>query len=159
MSCTSVPQRACEDAVMALELRLDEHLNKVGRLVRSLVVNRCPHHRDPTPSAANIHDLLDTTAILSRNRNAGAYPVSNELQVSPCHAHFRKILDAANADPQNVVRVKMFLRKFGAWLQINPHWLEMFPDLQSRPTRHTIRSKLHEGRIIQMVATAIPTEG
>ena len=159
MNWTTIPQRACEDAVMALEHWLDEHLNKVGSLVRSLIVDGCPHHNDPTPGAANLGDLLDNTAIQNRDCETGEHPASNERQVALRLAQFSKLFAAAIADLLHVMQVDVLLRNFGDRLPSSLHWLEMLPDLQWRPTRHTIRPELPEGCIIQMVATANLAEG
>ena len=141
---------------MILEPSLDEHFNKVRRMVRSSIAKGFPHHNDPAPGAAILRDLLDTTVILSRDHETGVCPASKGRQVTLCSAHFSKILNAANVYSQDVVRVQMLLRDFGASLPINPHWFERTPDPQCWPTRHAIRS---EGSSIQMVATAISTEG
>ena len=156
MSWTTVPQRACEDAALALELRLDEHLNKVGRLVRSLIVDGCLRHNDPTPGAAVFRDLLGTPAILSRDHETEGYPASNERQVALRIAQCSKILHATNTNPQYVVRAEMLRRDFGVWPLINSHWLERHPVPKRRSARLTIRP---EGCIIQMVATAKLAEG
>ena len=38
---------------------------------------------------------------------------------------------------------------------INPHWLEMFPDEDSRPVRHTSAKNLPAGRHIQVEFIAV----
>lgn len=147
-----------QDSPMTLKLWQDEHCSKVWRMVRSLIVDGIPHHDNPTPDATIHRGLLITSAILSRYPAAGECQASNERQAASCFAHFSQILDAANADPQDVVRVKMFLRHFSDRPLINPHWLKMNPDPQHRPARHAIHSELSEDCIIQMAAAAVLPE-
>lgn len=159
MNWTAILQRVCEDPVMALEHWLDEHFTKVERLVLSLIVDGCPHHNESTPGAAILHDLSDTSAILRRDHETEEYPASKLRQVALRIALFSKILDATNTDPQDVMRIKMLRRDFGALLLINPHWTERDPVPQCWPTRHATRPELPEGRIIQVIATANLAEG
>ena len=159
MNWTTIPQRTCEDAVTALEPWLDEHLNMVGRFVRSLIVDGWLHHNYPTPGAAILRDLLGTPAILSRDHETEGYPASNERQVALRIAQCSKILHATNTNPQYVVRVEVLRRDFGVWSLINSHWLERHPVPKRRSARLTIRPELPEGCIIQMVATANLAEG
>ena len=144
---------------MTLEPSLNGHFNKARPMVRSVIVRGFPHHNDATSRAAIHRDSLDTRAFLSRDSEAGECPASKERQLALCFVRFGNILEAAIADSLDVVRFEMYLRNFDAWPPNNPHWSERIPDPQCRPTRHATRSEPPEGSSIQMVATAISTEG
>jgi 2-iminobutanoate/2-iminopropanoate deaminase len=50
----------------------------------------------------------------------------------------RRVMAAAGGDPDDIVKVNVWIADRALRPTLNKYWLEMFPDPHSRPARHTI---------------------
>lgn len=67
----------------------------------------------------------------------------------------RAIMREAGGSPDDIGKVSIAVADRDDRRLINPHWLAMFPDDNSRPVRHTSATPLPEGRCIQMEFIAV----
>jgi len=67
----------------------------------------------------------------------------------------RRIIEAAGGELQDIVKLTVWMKDRNQRPALNVLWLEMFPDAQSRPARHTIiASELDMGKLIECSFTA-----
>jgi 2-iminobutanoate/2-iminopropanoate deaminase len=106
-------------------------------------------HAAPIPVAARKGPLLASSGI------SGADPVTTRMpddlagQVDNVFANIRRILEASGGRADDVVKLTFFVRERSARDAINIRWLEMYPDPDQRPARHTLIADLPPGVLVQ----------
>lgn len=65
-------------------------------------------------------------------------PEQVSAQCANMFANLRKILAAAGATPEDVIRVTVWIARPEIRAEVNKQWVVMFPDPDSRPARHTM---------------------
>lgn len=121
---------------------------------RNIEVPGLGHGNQPIPLAAVVGGLLVTGGINGRNPETGEVPEDPAAEVAQAFANLRAILDAAGATPDDVAKVTVFVRDRDIRTHINPAWIEMFPDPESRPARHTLEASL-VGMRLQLECLAV----
>ncbi len=109
----------------------------------------------PIPLAAEKDGLLVTGGISSVDPTRGERPAELKDEVGQVYANIRATLDAAGFTLADVVKVTFFVADGGARSLLNPGWLELFPDAESRPARHTLVQELSAGQRVQADFIAI----
>ncbi|HEY5211143.1 MAG TPA: RidA family protein [Stellaceae bacterium] len=105
-------------------------------------------HVNPIPAATRRGPLLISSVIVGTDA-AGKPPDSIEEQCVLIFRHVRAMLAAAGGTPEDVVKMEFWVPDRNAGrIVINREWGEMFPDLNSLPSRHT-----HLGSEARMQAT------
>ena len=61
----------------------------------------------------------------------------------------------AGGSPADIGKVTVYLADRDDRKLVNPYWLEMFPDEDDRPVRHTSATSLPAGRFIQIEFIAV----
>ncbi len=83
-------------------------------------------------------------------------PVALEDQCSNMFVLGDKVLKAANAKLENVIKVTVFLKAGLSREALNREWVKYFPDPHSRPVRHTlVNEHLAGGMLIQCELMAV----
>ncbi len=111
---------------------------KVDQMRRNITVPGLGHGNQPIPLATIVGTVLATGGISGRDPQTGAIPVDPAAEVAQAFANLRAILDAADATPEQVAKVTVFVKDRDIRSHVNVSWLEMFPDPESRPARHTL---------------------
>jgi 2-iminobutanoate/2-iminopropanoate deaminase len=93
-------------------------------------------HNAPIPMAARVGNIVYTSGIMGADPETGQIPDSLDEQAVNCFRNLRNVLAKAGATPDDVVKVSVFIKSNNNRQAINPAWLEMFPDENSRPARH-----------------------
>ena len=106
-------------------------------------------HAAPIPVAARKGPLLASSAISGIDPATSEMPADLATQVDNLFANLGRILTVAGATPDDVVKLTFFVRQRSARDTINPRWLEMFPDADQRPARHTVVAELPAGVLVQ----------
>jgi len=107
---------------------------------KSIQVPGFSHGKNPTPAASIIGPMLMTGAIFGTDRSTGRIAQSYEEQCMLTFDNMRCILEAAGASFEDVLKVTFHLRPEASREVINLHWVNAFPDEDSRPARHVIVS-------------------
>ncbi len=115
-------------------------------------------HSGPIPMAARIGPLLVSSGISGQDPATGEVPADVADQVRPAFANLHRVMDAGGASPGHVAKLTFFVRDRAVRAAIDPHWLEMFPDADSRPARHTLIADLPPAFDVQCEAIAYVTE-
>jgi 2-iminobutanoate/2-iminopropanoate deaminase len=115
------------------------------------------HGAQPIPQAVEKDGLLVTGGISSTDPATGNRPADLEDEVRQVYANIRAILDAAGFSAEDVVKVTFFVADAATRPLLNPGWIALFPDPESRPARHTLRQELSAGQRVQAELLAIRT--
>ncbi len=114
-----------------------------------------PKHNQPFPTAVKIGNMVYSSAIGGPDPETGKYPEGIEEQVRNAFQAVRRIMELAGGSPANIAKMDVFLRDRDDRKHVNPHWLEMFPDENDRPVRHTIAAPLEGPVRIQLEFVAL----
>ena len=106
-------------------------------------------HKNPIPAACRMDNVVASGLISGVDPATGELGASLRQQAEHMFAQMQRILAAAGATPEDVVKVNVWMRDRGQRNEINPAWLAMFPDEASRPARQTMQVDLEPGRLVQ----------
>ncbi len=95
------------------------------------------HHAAPIPFGARVGNVIYSSGI--QGINAETEELSDDVyeQARHCFKNMSTFLAAAGATSDDIVRLTCLLKDLGDREAINEPWLEMFPDENDRPARHT----------------------
>lgn len=96
-------------------------------------------HSAPIPFGARVDNVVYSSAIQGINADTGELGEDVFEQGRQCFRNLRTFLTAAGATPDDIVRMTCFLADLKDRDAINQPWLEMFPDEDDRPARHTTK--------------------
>lgn len=128
---------------------LPEHPNSLSR--RSIEVAHFGHGGIPIPAASRVGNVVMTGGIAGSDPATGDVPSDSALQIANAFANLRRILEAAGARTDDVVKLSITVRSFDLRGTINEHWLAMFPDANSRPARHVTRYDHFSGDVVLQI--------
>lgn len=94
-------------------------------------------HVNPIPNGCRIGPFLMTGVILGKDPATGQVPQEITAQCKLLFENVRRILDAAGAAPEDVIKLNFWVTDKALREHINKEWVAMFPDPHSRPARHT----------------------
>ena len=113
-------------------------------------------HDNPIPAACRVGEFLITSSISGKELYTGQLPDGIEAQCDNMFATLRKVLDAAGATPEDVIKMNVWMKDRSQRPAMNKGWLEMFPDPHSRPARHTFHAPdLPGNMLVQCEVTAV----
>ncbi|NVO25560.1 RidA family protein [Donghicola mangrovi] len=115
-------------------------------------------HKNPVPVASRIGQMVYSGGIHGYDpdlgRTADGFPRQCELMFR----HVHDTIIAAGGTPDDIIKMTLWMhdRSHETRALINPYWEALFPDPQSRPTRHALQtSELGSGMLIQCDFIAI----
>lgn len=113
-------------------------------------------HRNPVPAACRIGPFLYSGGIHGQDPATGeAAEGGLERQCAFMFSHIRAVLSAAGASPDDIIKMTIWMQEPGAREVLNRHWIAMFPDAETRPTRHVMRGTPRADMLIQADFVAI----
>lgn len=95
-------------------------------------------HLNPIPVATRVGPLLISGIIPAYNPGTRDLPDDLDTQVSNLFTHIGQALTNGGGTWDDVAKITFFTNSADARDRVNPHWLERFPDPDSRPSRHTL---------------------
>jgi enamine deaminase RidA (YjgF/YER057c/UK114 family) len=109
------------------------------------------HGANPIPVAVKMGNSIYTGGISPSNPDTGKMSEDAGEQIAQAFANMTKILDAAGASLDDVVRVDVRLKNLGEHRAlVNEEWVKYFPDEANRPVRKTDQAALAGAMLIQM---------
>lgn len=102
---------------------------------RSIVVQSIAH-KLPVPNACRVGNLIMSGSISGIDPVTHEMPATLEAQCANMFANMKAIVEAADATTDDIIKVTVFIRDRNNRGPLNEMWLRMFPDPESRPTRH-----------------------
>jgi enamine deaminase RidA (YjgF/YER057c/UK114 family) len=94
-----------------------------------------------------------TGGINGTDKATGKIPEDIPGQAAHVFANAKRILAAAGAKPEDIVKMTFYIKQPAARDAINKEWLAMFPDADSRPARHTLQND-HMAAAVQIQCDA-----
>jgi 2-iminobutanoate/2-iminopropanoate deaminase len=122
----------------------------------SIEVEGFSHGANPIPAASRVGNVVMTGGINGQDPATGKVPDDQSAQVALAFANLAKILTAAGASMEGVVKLSVSVRTFELRDAINEQWLKYFPDEHSRPARHVTKyDNFGAGVALQLEAYAV----
>ena len=112
-------------------------------------------HKHPIPVASRVGNIVASSVISGVDPQTGKIPDTLEEQAETAFANMRRIIEAAGASPDDVIKVGVYMDDPTRRDAINRPWLELFPDEDSRPARHTQQDSLLGKRLIALEFIAV----
>lgn len=106
------------------------------------------HGAQPIPSAAVVGNILMSGGISGVDPDTGETPEDIEGQCANIFQNVRRIMEAAGGTPDDIVKFTVFLAPGQARDAINAQWVEMYPDEDRRPARHSLQHPGLTGRAV-----------
>lgn len=125
---------------------------------KSIEVEGFRHGDNPIPAASRVGNIVMTGGVSGQDPVTGKVPEDPKTQVAGAFANLERILKAAGASMDDVVKVEVTVKSLSTREEINVQWLKYFPNKESRPVRHTAQYDHFGGTTaIQLAATAVVT--
>ncbi len=122
---------------------------------RSIEVEGFNHGPQPIPAASRVGPLVMTGGMYGLDLETGTLPDDAAEQARLMFANLEKVLEAAGASFEAVVKMTIYVKVAEARAAVNTQWLKAFPDPASRPARHTLVNDTLPGNMaVQCDATA-----
>jgi enamine deaminase RidA (YjgF/YER057c/UK114 family) len=104
-------------------------------------------HGNPFPIGSKIGNVVISGAIhCNDERLGGKTPEAPEDQAAAMFANIRNFMAAAGGSPDDILKIRLLVKDPQYAPHINPEWVKMFPDEETRPTRKIdYPNQLHGG--------------
>jgi enamine deaminase RidA (YjgF/YER057c/UK114 family) len=112
-------------------------------------------HVNPIPAASRVGNVVASSAISGTDPATGTVPDDLEAQCAHMFANVRRILEAAGAGTEDIVRMTVWVKDLAHREAVNKEWLKMFPDPEARPARHTTAQNLARNMLVQCEFLAV----
>jgi len=112
-------------------------------------------HKNPIPAACRIGNTLYSGSIQGTDPATGTYGETLQAQCELMFDHVRRIIEQAGGSPADIIKMTVWMNDRSQRAALNTVWLQMFPDPQSRPARHTMQAALDGGKQIECDFIAI----
>lgn len=113
-------------------------------------------HGQPIPAACRVGNIVMTGGVAGLDTSTGKLPDDLHRQAELMFANLERILAAAGASMQEIVKMTVWVKTPEARAALNEQWLRAFPDEASRPARHTLpNDRLPGNMLIQCDAFAV----
>lgn len=137
-------------------------VRKSGETRQSIYIDGM-RHKNPVPVASRLGQMVYSGGIHGFDPELGRTADGFERQCELMFRHVRDTIAAAGGAPEDIIKMTIWMkdRSHESRAIVNPYWVELFPDAESRPTRHAIQtSELGSGMLIQcdFVAVLPPEE-
>lgn len=95
-------------------------------------------HENPIPNASRIGRIVMSSVITGANPGTRDLPDSFEAQVANVFTHIRHDVEAAGGTVDDILKITFWVRDPATQRSaLNAGWVELFPNPESRPARHT----------------------
>lgn len=114
-------------------------------------------HANPIPEAVRIGNTVYSSAISGIDPATMKAPDDLELQVKFCFQHMKELLESVDASLDDIIKLEVSMTDSSPERRaiLNKYWLEIFPDPEDRPARHTSQGPLSNNYLIQLEFVAI----
>ena len=106
-------------------------------------------HENPIPTAVKIGNMVYTSALIGSNPETGEVPKDVNEEIKFLFHYLKEIMEAAGGSTDDIAHLSVYVSDREYKKLVNPHWLEMFPNPEDRPARHTTVKSLKPGLRVQ----------
>ena len=96
-----------------------------------------------------------SSAISGADPDTGDLPEDAEAQARNTFKNIRLLMTEAGGTVDDIIQFSVSLRDESAREFINAAWIEMFPDENSRPARHTQSAEINPRYFVQIEIVAV----
>ena len=93
-------------------------------------------HKNPVSTACKKANIVVSGALGGVDPETGLLPDSFAEQCRNLFTHIRNIVTQAGGSVEDVVKIELWLENMSDREAVNDEWVKMFPNADSRPTRH-----------------------
>jgi 2-iminobutanoate/2-iminopropanoate deaminase len=112
-------------------------------------------HAAPIPMAAVVGNVLMTSGVMGADPATGDLAEGADDQARFAFQNVQRVLEAAGGSLDDVVHVTVFVKDFAFREAVNKPWLELYPDENDRPARHTVKADLPGTMLVQLEVVAV----
>jgi enamine deaminase RidA (YjgF/YER057c/UK114 family) len=120
-----------------------------------LTIPGVPHHSNPIPHGAKIGNMVYSSAISGSDPETGELPEDAEAQGWNTFKNIRLLMAEAGGTVDDIIKFSVSLRDESARKFINDAWLDMYPDENDRPARHTQSAEINPRYFVQIEVIAV----
>jgi len=95
-------------------------------------------HANPIPAACRRGPFVVSGAIGDADPETGKVPEDLDAQCRLMFENVRRVITAAGGTTDDIIKMTVWIADRALRPVMNRYWVEMFPDPQSRPARHTV---------------------
>jgi enamine deaminase RidA (YjgF/YER057c/UK114 family) len=95
-------------------------------------------HKNPIPNGCRIGNLIVTGVINGTDPATGKLAPTLEAQCVYMFQHVREIVEAGGGTIDDIIKMTVWLADLSNRDALNHEWVQMFPDKDTRPARHTL---------------------
>jgi 2-iminobutanoate/2-iminopropanoate deaminase len=123
---------------------------------KSIEVDGLQHGGNPIPLASRVGNVVMTGGVGGSDPVTGKAPDDEAAQVANAFKNIERILEAAGASMDDVVKLSIAVKSLALRDEINKQWVAYFPDEHSRPARHVTQyDHFRRNVVIQLEAYAV----
>ena len=97
------------------------------------------HGDQPIPPATKTGPIVTSGGVSGMDPNTNKVVEDVTEQARLAFMHVRNIMKEAGGTPDDIAHMTVYVKAREARAVINKEWVAMFPNPESRPTRHTIQ--------------------
>lgn len=116
-------------------------------------------HKNPIPAACRIGNTIYSGSIQGTDPANGAYGATLAAQCELMFAHVQRIVEAGGGSLDDIIKMTVWMRDRSQRADLNAVWLRLFPDVTTRPARHTMQADLDGDKLIECDFVAVLSEG
>ena len=120
-----------------------------------LTIPGVPHHQNPIPQGVKIGNMVYSSAISGADADTGELPGEPEAQAWNTFRNIRLLVEGAGGTTDDIAKMSVSLRDDETRKFVNDAWLDMFPDEDDRPARHTQSVNINPRYHVQVEFTAV----
>jgi enamine deaminase RidA (YjgF/YER057c/UK114 family) len=107
--------------------------------MRRRAIQKGRRHAAPIPSACRIGPIMMSSVILGTDPADHSMPEDIETQAVNMFVNLKDIAEAAGGSTDDIVMMTIWAKDPGNIEAVNREWLQMFPEFDTRPARHTMQ--------------------
>ncbi len=112
-------------------------------------------HANPIPAACRMGNTVMSGVILGYDPATGKPAATLEAQCGYMFDNVRRIVEAAGGTLDDIIKFTVWMADRNQRKALNTVWLQLFPDENTRPARHTLQADLSNGILVQCDFTAL----
>ncbi|MEX2430672.1 MAG: RidA family protein [Dehalococcoidia bacterium] len=97
------------------------------------------HGGQPIPAASKTGPLVTSGGVSGLDPETNKVAEDLTKQVEWAFEHVRRIMTEAGGSPEDIAHMNVYVKSRDVRPLLNEQWVKMFPNEESRPTRHTIQ--------------------
>ena len=105
---------------------------------QSINIRNVDKGAQPIPMGAKFGNVVYSSPIPPHDPDLNAVPEDADGQARALFKNIRAFVEAAGASQENIVHMSISIRDPKYRDNLNPEWLKMFPDPESRPARRIV---------------------